>query len=796
MRTFFDGRRIPCRRTARRPNFVRLSAALAAVLAAGTLSLSAQQKDAATPPVKAQTEATYGDIKLKAERWTRIEDRITGDGNVEVRYKNIILFADHIDIDSKTKDVVAIGQVSLHIAPQGRAAQSGAAGASGPGSAPQESPSDTAVTEVISGERLDFNMDSGRGKMENAFGLIQPTYVLEAGTLERESDIYHMTGMSFTECTQPTPRWQFSCSRANLKKDDYIEMWGVVFTIKGLPLFYWPYMKYPLNRERATGFLMPKYGYSAIKGLFYMQNFYWAIARNMDATLEADLYSKKGQGVGLDYRYLFNGGTGGTLNVFYFRFKPGSTTAAGEAEPPEAAIIRWKHNQPLPGGFTLTADVDYQSSYNFLREFDNNFQTALVSNRSSQVFLTKSWAMFSLSIRASQFETNFPGASGLAGNSIVTRYLPQVSFNSYKIKMIGPVYFSFSSGFNRWLYGWQSDYDAGTELRLQSTNFTPVLTVPWSALPWLSINAALTGNFKYFWQTYETGATGTRQIVDKPLFVFNYGASVDVIGPSFYKIYEIGDSRIKHLIEPSVGYRYDSPVADRNRIVTAAGYFNYHQLTYGLTNHLYIKAKDAGPEVAQREVLTFGLAETFYLAPEQGPLSYYRVNGLPPKFSEISSYLRFFPGGKINVDVSASFNPYYKTVSSLRLGAGMGRPTDDFFLNVSWFKSINAWLKGAAETANLPLEYSSIWDRHQISIYGGLKAPALDLEIKGEADFNIMQKKLLYAAGDVLYHYQCLDFKAEMRIFYFRDMPEIQFNFSVGVGNISRSGSVLGSPRF
>ena len=131
----------------------------------------------------------------------------------------------------------------------------------------------------------------------------------------------------------------------------------------------------------------------------------------------------------------------------------------------------------------------------------------------------------------------------------------------------------------------------------------------------------------------------------------------------------------------------------------------------------------------------------------------------------------------------------------------MGLPTDNYFLTVSWFKSINAWLKGAAEAgtsgssgaggAFLPLEYSSIWDRHQLNVYGGFKVPRWDIEARGEAAFNFIERKLLYTAWDLVYHYQCLDIKAEVRVFYYRDTPETRFNISVGLGNIGRSGSLL-----
>jgi hypothetical protein len=320
------------------------------------------------------------------------------------------------------------------------------------------------------------------------------------------------------------------------------------------------------------------------------------------------------------------------------------------------------------------------------------------------------------------------------------------------------------------------------------------LRAPFSLAPWLSVDTSIHTNFNYFWQRYETLAGGGgRQVVNDPFLTTNYGFNVSLTGPSFFKIYgQKSDHPVKHLIEPTASYRYESLVDNRDMIVSIGGFFRYHQLSYGLTNHLFMKDGGMGSTNPAREIFTLGINQIFYLAPEQGPLSYYRVDGEAPRFSEISSYLRFYPTAKISVDFSAGYNPYYKMLSTLRLGANLGLPTDDFFLNVNWFKSINAWLLGPYKVANIPISFTSLWDRHQVSFTGGAKIPRLNLEARGEVDFNITEKKLLFTSGDFVYHFQCLDLKASMRVFFFRDVPDVQFNFSVGLGNIGSASNLLG----
>ena len=243
-----------------------------------------------------------GEIRFYARRWRQDADRIIADGEAEVRYKGLTLFAEHIEIDTKTKDVLAVGSVVLHVAKPPPAAPAAHPRARHrPRLPPHPSAPaaySTAPDQVINAEKLEFNLDTAEGRLSKAFGMMQPTLFFEAASMERRGGIDRMDRMSFTTCTQPTPRWKFSCKRADLKQEDYVAMWGAVFSIKNLPVFYWPYMRYPLNEARSTGFLMPEIGYSGTKGLFYSQSFFWAIARNQDATFQLDLYSKRARAAG------------------------------------------------------------------------------------------------------------------------------------------------------------------------------------------------------------------------------------------------------------------------------------------------------------------------------------------------------------------------------------------------------------------------------------------------------------------------------------------------------------------
>ena len=122
---------------------------------------------------------------------------------------------------------------------------------------------------------------------------------------------YKITNGGFSTCVQPTPRWDLNAGTVILNVDHYTLLKQAVLRVKGVPVFYLPILYYPTKREdRATGFLIPTYGSSSLRGQSISNAFFWAINRSQDATIMHDWFSKTGQGVGGEYRYNLGAGDG------------------------------------------------------------------------------------------------------------------------------------------------------------------------------------------------------------------------------------------------------------------------------------------------------------------------------------------------------------------------------------------------------------------------------------------------------------------------------------------------------
>ncbi|HWW88823.1 MAG TPA: hypothetical protein VNZ26_34760, partial [Vicinamibacterales bacterium] len=91
---------------------------------------------------------------------------------------------------------------------------------------------------------------------------------------------YKIVNGGFTTCVQPTPRWDLHADTVILNIDHYTFLSQAVMTVKGVPMLYTPLLIYPTKSEdRATGFLLPTYGSSSLRGSSIHNAFFWAIDR-------------------------------------------------------------------------------------------------------------------------------------------------------------------------------------------------------------------------------------------------------------------------------------------------------------------------------------------------------------------------------------------------------------------------------------------------------------------------------------------------------------------------------------
>nr|VFK38761.1 MAG: LPS-assembly protein [Candidatus Kentron sp. TC]VFK53238.1 MAG: LPS-assembly protein [Candidatus Kentron sp. TC] len=84
----------------------------------------------------------------------------------------------------------------------------------------------------------------------------------------------------------------------------------VTVKLKDVPIFYTPYLSFPLSDKRKTGFLTPSFGLSGGNGTDITAPFYWNIAPEQDATFAVRGMMDRGVLLQGEYRYLSRFGNG------------------------------------------------------------------------------------------------------------------------------------------------------------------------------------------------------------------------------------------------------------------------------------------------------------------------------------------------------------------------------------------------------------------------------------------------------------------------------------------------------
>jgi hypothetical protein len=218
------------------------------------------------------------------------------------------------------------------------------------------------------------------------FGTLEPEVMFWGERLEKIGPAtYRLTNGGFTTCAQPTPRWEMSGSSGTITLDKRAVLRNAILRVKNVPVFYVPLIYYPIGEDdRSTGFLLPTYSTSTVKGKGLSNAFFLVLGRSQDATFYHDWFSKAGQGFGAEYRFVSGPSSHGDGRL-YVLDEPARLAADGITEEQAARrsyTINGSASQALPRGFHLFAHSRYYSNVSTQRLYQQSVLDSSSRDRS------------------------------------------------------------------------------------------------------------------------------------------------------------------------------------------------------------------------------------------------------------------------------------------------------------------------------------------------------------------------------------------------------------------------------
>lgn len=577
-------------------------------------------------------------VTIDADRQESEGSVVRAAGNVQVVYGDILVIADLVTFDRQTGDIRAAGNVFFE--------QQG---------------------QRLTGARLELNARTRLGRIFTVTAFTNRTpdgtvVIIDAAEATRTGErTFALRQAILTACQEAIPKWSLTAGRATIELDDRARIYNALLRIKKVPVFYVPYASISISRkDRSSGFLLPSSGSSTIKGRTLNLAYYQTLGRSADILIRTDIFSKRGLGLGYDFRARTNDTSRinfGSFLVLDRLFGEKGVDQGGSSFYADA-IHRFQN------GFVAVADVNITSSFAFRQVFAENIQTAVSPEERSVFYLNRNWGAFS-------FNSFFGEQSSFIGDEIVkVRRLPSLELNQRSSRLSDrfPVYFSFDAALegvrrseNR------GDYlDLKTPSMVQRLDFAPKLTFPFRSVAGFTFTPSLALRSTFYSDSLDPVL---QRVVGQNLLRNYVDLAVDLRPPALARVFRHRDGKpwFRHLIEPFIEYRriagierFDQTLLVDERDIVAGT----NQISYGISNSLLVKrrAVDGAPP-QPHELLNVTISQSYYFDPTfGGALREGRRN-------------QFFP---INTISGFAFGGVARHSSPLNLRARL-RPTADLF---------------------------------------------------------------------------------------------------------------------
>ena len=367
----------------------------------------------------------------------------------------------------------------------------------------------------------------------------------------------------YTNCRTPTPLWFISADELTLNqnrgsgtiKDAWLHLGAI-------PFLYIPRYRIDLSEsKRKSGLLSPRITYNSKSGVKAGIPLYFNIATNKDATITPMLYSRRGAGIDIKSRYLYQHDQGS------FGFSWIDDTEYND----ERYFYFWHHRTRVDDLFRIDIKVQRVSDADYVRDLGGSVDRLNESYLRSYLESDLFWRGWNFSFQAESLQR--------ADNDVnwferPFQYQIRPELRVSRIFADGPLgtNFEFQSQATQFVhkYRYLPEADSGREYIPQGNRFHNSLKMNWPyRRPWFFIVPAATINHTHY-KIYRQSSINRTQ----PVFSVHSGLIFEkAVRP---------DSIFRHTIEPTLFYlniprreQDDIPLFD-----TTVNEFNFQSLFY------------------------------------------------------------------------------------------------------------------------------------------------------------------------------------------------------------------------
>jgi LPS-assembly protein len=294
------------------------------------------------------------------------------------------------------------------------------------------------------------------------------TYWGKAQQIHHQSDgKIELKNATCSTCNPKHASWYLKAQRITFHPEkQYAVAKNMVLYFNHIPTLYLPYIVFPTDYSRHSGFLFPSFAYKKHGGSYYQQPYYWNIAPNYDATITPGLYKKSGLQINTLFRFLTRHSNG----KIYLSYLPhdsgfdqykstinqsgitGKDTYLSQLNKMsnKRAYLSAQSLLNLSPNLTATINLNAVTDPYFFRDFrtpKSNNQSSQLTNQIALNYTNQHWQFFNVF-------SAYQALHRIDTPAISNQYqrLPELDFNGNYEHLAGPLFTSLNGQYVNFLY--------------------------------------------------------------------------------------------------------------------------------------------------------------------------------------------------------------------------------------------------------------------------------------------------------------------------------------------------------
>lgn len=497
-----------------------------------------------------------------------------------------------------------------------------------------------------------------------------------------------LTKGTYTTCAPCSNTWELSAQKLSLnKKTGRGQGQNMIFKVKDIPVFYWPYLDFPIDSKRHSGFLAPRASSTSNSGFEIALPFYWNIAPNYDYMLIPRFLSERGVDFQNYFRYLTPNASGG----IQVNFLPNDKTYP-QANPTSRFLLNIEHDHRFAKNWAGDIDFTYVGDNNYFVDLGQDINNAGITKLLQQVGLYYSTINWDHMLRLQQYQVLHPAGGPI--NRDDYRRQPQWAFHALYPQILGGLTTELDGEFTHFTHN-KNPIDGNPLTIGQRYQLRPGLSLPIE-------NPAgfFTPRIQLDFLQDNLNLSDADQALNKPSQLSRMIPLFDInAGLIFEKNYKSNQRSYRQTIEPLLYYLYVPYVNQNNYPNFDSGNINFsyyqefrdnrfsgrdrvgdtNQLTTALTSRFY--------NANNEELIRINTGEIFYFADRKVTLDDPFHRPLTNAHSDLVANIGIYPNQNWSFSAGIEWNPDLKETNksfvSFQYLPGIGKVIN---LDYYWMK--------------------------------------------------------------------------------------------------------------